>query len=55
LTFSNVTVAIATSSNPAVLRGPLHSAAEADVNGPRTRAARGHRIVGLPLPPRNPV
>lgn len=33
----------------------MHSAAEADVNGPRTRAARGHRIVGLPIPPRNPA
>ena len=46
LTLSNVTVAMANLHVPAVLRGPMHPAAEADVDGPRTRAARGDRIVG---------
>ena len=51
---------VATMSNqanrpiPAVLRGPLHSATEADVNGPRTRTAWGARIVGVRQPSRNP-
>src|SRR5258705_9647557 len=44
-TLSNVTVAMAQPPLPAVLREPMHPAAEADVDGLRTRAARGQRIV----------
>src|SRR6188768_3654078 len=51
-TFSNVTVAMAQPPRPAILREPMHPAAEADVDGLRTRTARGHRIVGRGLPGR---
>jgi hypothetical protein len=51
-TLSNVTVAMAQPPLPADLRGPMHPAAEADVDGPRTRTARGQGIVVAPHPRR---
>src|SRR4030095_6304484 len=50
LTLSHVTVAMAHPPLPAVLREPMHPAAEADVDGLRTRAARGQGIVCAPQP-----
>src|SRR4051794_38463693 len=51
-TLSNVTVAMAQPPLPAVLREPMHPAAEADVDGLRTRTARGQRIVEAAQPGR---